>query len=853
MMAKLAEAPVDDRQIKMLIQELVRNALAQMLARQEVAFDPAESAAYMNRLDEQRARVVAAQRGRDWSLAKELGATTASQAGLHPDALVHPALARELLAQSRALIDLSLEVEREGSNPFTAARNILQEVGLKPERSALKSPMQLSAAIARACEDAPVESEKKIRAVGVLSNAYFGDVTMASLTRDQVCDFLKFVWNMPKNWGQLHGKNRFEQVGSGLTPHQIKDAADAADKALIEEVLLDSTRSVPEKRLCLVRELRARLADGYLYTQRDMFNRIYRAAMGSAATARDLDDEDRVVPSHRQLKRQLYKWHKESKTSCGLPTRVSRPKRRRSWSLEHLVKLFTSPLYAGTSSKAQRWRAARAGARHVIRDALYWVPLFMITLGVRPEEILQLKVPNVRLRDGVLCLFLGDDADEQLKNEQSRRILPVPQLLLNLGFREWIVEKARANEIWAFPEVEPSEADGRRSQIYGNRMRTYLGKIELKFEDEDIYAMRRTLSSKLLALCAETGVRQRILGHLEGSTVDRYYSDHGLPELKALLDQVDYGLQVGRACAASFPLITGCSAPILPSADLVIHMSDQGKICAIQVCDPDTDETVLAARVEGASTPHDDEAKTFEVMAAQDVANRLLALQDSHSLTLPASEVALAAFEHLLVLGVPPTLDSDPVPPKSSASTSESAAEVTASPNHAVAVGDDVLASSASTKVLEPGDTAICVFPLARRSDRNGQPRPGLVVGVKFMNGKRYIDVAIGAPAQPDAVLPHQVVVADDAGLASARIALATCFDLRRRILVAEDDRLRLHRRLGTLHERAKRRLREAMSLLGDVSPEPLLEPKTNRMVQVQVERRVVKKFTLKPASLSQG
>ena len=721
MMAELAETPVGERQVKMLIQELVRNALAQMLARQEAAFDPAESAAHMLKLDEQRARVMAAQRARDWSLAEDLGAASAFRVGLHPEALVYPVLARELLAQSRALIELSLEVERDGVNPLVVARDILQEVGLKPERKALRPPLQLSAAIEKACEDAPVEVEKKIRAVGVLANAYFGDVTMAGLTSDQVCDFLKFVWNRPNNWGQLDGKNRFEQVGSGLTPHQIKDAADAADKALIEEVIADSTRSVPEKRLHLVQELKPRLADGYLYTQRDMFNRIYRAAMGAAATARDLDDEDRVVPSHSQLKKRLHRWHKESKTSCGLPRRVSRPKRRRSWSLEHLVKLFASPLYAGTSSKTQRWRSARHGARHIIRDALYWVPLFMITLGVRPEEILQLKVPNVRLRDGVLCLFLGDDADEQVKNEQSRRILPVPQLLLDLGFREWIVEKACANEIWAFPDVEPSEADGRRSQIYGNWMRTYLGKVALRFEDEEIYAIRWTPSSKLLALCAETGVRQRILGHLEGSTVDRYYSDHGLPELKALLDQVDYGLQVGHASGFSFPVIMGCSAPMLPSVDVVIQLSNDGKICAIRVCDTHTDEAFRAARVEGASTPHDDEAKTFEVMAAPKSAGRLLRLQQPYSLTLPASEVALAAFEHLLILGVSPAPKADPVTPKPASTDTCAATE--AAPLCAVPInGDLTFAPNAAAEDLRPGDMVICVFPWPGEARRTSAP-----------------------------------------------------------------------------------------------------------------------------------
>lgn len=74
MMAELSKAPVGEREIKMLIQELVRSAMAQMLARQEAAFDPAESAAHMTQLDEQRARVMAAQRARDWSLAEEIGA-----------------------------------------------------------------------------------------------------------------------------------------------------------------------------------------------------------------------------------------------------------------------------------------------------------------------------------------------------------------------------------------------------------------------------------------------------------------------------------------------------------------------------------------------------------------------------------------------------------------------------------------------------------------------------------------------------------------------------------------------------------------------------------------------------------
>ncbi|CAN0598156.1 unnamed protein product, partial [Laminaria digitata] len=170
--------------------------------------------------------------------------------------------------------------------------------------------------------------------------------------------------------------------------------------------------------------------------------------------------------------------------------------------------------------------------RYIIRDAIYWVPLFMITMGVRPEEILQAAVTDVVRRDGILCLFVGEEEDAVLKNEQSRRVLPIPQILLELGFRQWVVQKRKAGETWLFPEVPPDKSHGRRSQIFGDRLRNLLKTLKLQHPREDIYAMRRTLSSKLMGLGIDTGTRQKILGHLEGTTIDRHYSDHGLLELK---------------------------------------------------------------------------------------------------------------------------------------------------------------------------------------------------------------------------------------------------------------------------------------------------------------------------------
>ncbi len=253
------------------------------------------------------------------------------------------------------------------------------------------------------------------------------------------------------------------------------------------------------------------------------------------------------------------------------------------------MQLLTSPLFAGTSSAAQRWRKATARKRVLKRDGLYWVPLFLITMGVRPEEILQLQLKDTILRDRLLCLMLGEENDSILKNEQSRRILPIPQILLDLGFREWIVSKLGRGEFWAFPEIQPDASHDRRSQTFGDRMRSLLNGLKLKCEKEDIYAMRRTLSSKLLHLRIETGTRQRILGHLEGTTVDRHYSDHGLAELKDILVSVDYGIEIGRVPEFAFPIVVGCNTPILPQLDVEIALGEKGSVSALRLQNPDTE------------------------------------------------------------------------------------------------------------------------------------------------------------------------------------------------------------------------------------------------------------------------
>ena len=360
-----------EARVQAMLKEIARRAVAAMIARQEGDTSGESSDAYLRRIDAETSRIREAQRARDWSVATTFAEKIARDSGLESDAIGAPAAARQVLSLLRRLNELSVQVERDFDDPLHVGRNLLIDCGLKPSQEAMTPPMLLSDAIEKACEEAPQDVENKIRVIGKLALAYFDNVPVSSILLEQSYQFLFTVWMLPKGWGKAHGRNRHGQAGRDLCPlREIRDA-DVKDAELLEEIIRLDVLSMPDKRRRLVQELTPRLTDGYLLVQRDMLNRIFRAALGRKRVGRDVDDEDRVVPSHAQLKVRLQAWHKSQKTPCKLPKRVSRPKRRMSWSLEHVSRLLRSPIYLGSSSLKQRSRKANAHKRVIIRDAIY--------------------------------------------------------------------------------------------------------------------------------------------------------------------------------------------------------------------------------------------------------------------------------------------------------------------------------------------------------------------------------------------------------------------------------------------------------------------------------------------------
>lgn len=100
--------------------------------------------------------------------------------------------------------------------------------------------------------------------------------------------------------------------------------------------------------------------------------------------------------------------------------------------------LFGSPLF--TSCRSARFVAERGDVE--VRDFRYWLPWVALYTGARLGELCQLEKGDLRTQEGTWYLEITDVSGtkggaKSLKTKHSRRVVPVHQRLLDLGFLQY--------------------------------------------------------------------------------------------------------------------------------------------------------------------------------------------------------------------------------------------------------------------------------------------------------------------------------------------------------------------------------------------------------------------------------
>ena len=178
------------------------------------------------------------------------------------------------------------------------------------------------------------------------------------------------------------------------------------------------------------------------------------------------------------------------------------------WTDAQLKILFGSPLYSGCASPHRRHKSGKT----IVRDALYWRPLIAATTGMRREEITQLLVGDIKrdVDNGIWHIDLTR-RDMRLKNRESRRLVPIPDVLLMFGFLDRLVD-GREPSSPLMAELRLN-AKGIYGDGIGKRFGRYRIHIGLDQPLLDIHALRHTVATNLNRAGVPQAHAEEVLGH----------------------------------------------------------------------------------------------------------------------------------------------------------------------------------------------------------------------------------------------------------------------------------------------------------------------------------------------------
>ncbi|MFI3247077.1 MAG: site-specific integrase [Ferrimonas sp.] len=191
---------------------------------------------------------------------------------------------------------------------------------------------------------------------------------------------------------------------------------------------------------------------------------------------------------------------------------------------------------AYTDTDLERIFGAIASTKHQHKHPYYfWLPLLAYFTGARLNELCQLYKADIYQVEGIWVIQIDDRFDGQkLKNLTSRRIVPIHNQLLSLGFIDFVQSVPHER---VFPELKESR-DG-----FGSAASKWYGRFKTKLgfgKGYDFHSFRHTVATQLKRQQVSHIVTGEILGHTQNSiTYDRYGKGLDVNQLKEIINMID--------------------------------------------------------------------------------------------------------------------------------------------------------------------------------------------------------------------------------------------------------------------------------------------------------------------------
>lgn len=216
--------------------------------------------------------------------------------------------------------------------------------------------------------------------------------------------------------------------------------------------------------------------------------------------------------------------------------------------------IFSAPMFTGFQGRADVGYRDKPGT-NVVKDAKYWLPIVALFTGARLEEIGSTLASEVRQQDGVWFFDILERGEEEegdqrsIKNDQSRRVVPLHQKLIDLGFLAYV--KGLPADGYLFPDLKPSQTP------YGVKRTPGFSKwwslfcaanAKVKGQGMDapkkpFYAFRHAAIRALRKDGVNPVLAYMLAGHEDGE-IDAMNLNYGkgadLKNLKATIDQIEF-------------------------------------------------------------------------------------------------------------------------------------------------------------------------------------------------------------------------------------------------------------------------------------------------------------------------
>lgn len=133
--------------------------------------------------------------------------------------------------------------------------------------------------------------------------------------------------------------------------------------------------------------------------------------------------------------------------------------------------------------------------------AEYWVPHIGLYNGLRLNEICQLNVEDVVVRDNIWCFNITREVgrgvdDKVLKTKSSERVVPIHPHLMNLGFMRYLKQFERRPRGKLFPDIKPGTT-GYRSDQFSKWFARFLKSIDADADRTSFHSFRHNFRDAL--------------------------------------------------------------------------------------------------------------------------------------------------------------------------------------------------------------------------------------------------------------------------------------------------------------------------------------------------------------------